>query len=94
MGHAQNCLTSFSDTHPHPLAPPLPWQRSLVVPTWPGGKRQPAAVAVDAVYLHEKPVHGVNCPQEVFEALESELDRMSKAAGGNQQQRASLKSKV
>jgi hypothetical protein len=49
---------------------------------------------VDAVYLHEKPVHGVNCPQEVFEALESELDRMSKAAGGNQQQRASLKSKV
>mmetsp|Transcript_8176 Transcript_8176/g.14003 ORF Transcript_8176/g.14003 Transcript_8176/m.14003 type:complete len:240 (-) Transcript_8176:50-769(-) len=51
--------------------------RSCTVPT---SLSQSPSVAVDAIYCHERPMPGVNCPQEVFTALEDHCDAMSAKA--------------
>jgi len=52
--------------------------RSNVVPVWITNHGH--GLAVDVLYIHEKPMAGLNCPQEVFSTLEDTLDQMSRKA--------------
>ncbi len=47
----------------------LLYARSSVVPTTSRG----GACAIDAIYQHERPEAGVNCPQQVYSALEDQV---------------------